>query len=33
MVVDVKPPELVAEPQVAEVFGWCRRLGATRGWR
>lgn len=33
VVVDVKPPELVAEPQVAEVFDWCRRLCAAKGWR
>lgn len=33
VVVDVKPPELVGEPQVAEVFDWCRRLCAGKGWR
>ena len=33
VVVDVKPPELVVEPQVAEVFDWCRRLCTGKGWR
>jgi hypothetical protein len=33
MVVDVKPPDLLAEPQVADVFDWCRRLCAGKGWR
>ncbi len=33
VVVDVKPPELVVEPHVAEVFDWCRRLCASKGWR
>ena len=29
----MKPPELVVEPQVAEVFDWCRRPCAGKGWR
>ena len=33
VVVDVKPLDLVIEPQVAEVFDWCRRLCADKGWR
>jgi len=31
--VDVKPPELITEQQVAEVLDWCRRLCAGKGWR
>lgn len=32
-VVDVKPPDLLNEPEVAEVFAWTGRLCAARGWR
>jgi len=30
LVVDVKPPDLFAEPQVAEAVDWCRRLCADK---
>ena len=33
VVVDVKPSELLAEPEVAEVFAWTGRVCAARGWR
>lgn len=33
VVVDVKPAELLAEPEVAEVFAWTGRACQARGWR
>jgi len=32
VVVDVKPADLLAEPQVAEALAWCRSLCANKGW-
>lgn len=32
VVVDVKPAELLAEPQVFEALAWCRRLCENKGW-
>lgn len=32
-VVDVKPAEFAARPEVADVFAWTGRLCAAKGWR
>jgi len=32
VVVDVKPADLLAEPEVAEALTWCRSLCANKGW-